>query len=116
MVPLPAGPEDDADSEVGRLRAENEQLRRALGSRSVIDQAVGMVMALTPCPGDAAWAVLVRASQYGNVKLRDVAAALVASAAGRPLPADVHRALLRARRPRSARPPRPPREAGGRCG
>lgn len=116
MVPLTAGPEDDADSEVGRLRAENEQLRRALDSRAVIDRAVGMVMALTPCPGEAAWAVLVRASQYGNVKLRDVAAALVASAAGRQLPADVHHALVRARRPRSARPPRPPREAGGRCG
>ncbi|WUD74163.1 ANTAR domain-containing protein [Streptomyces sp. NBC_00510] len=99
MVPLPAGPEDDAENEIGRLRAENEQLRRALGSRSVIDQAVGMVMALTPCPGDVAWAVLVRASQYGNVKLRDVAAALVASAGGRPLPADVRRALVRAMRP-----------------
>ncbi|MEU4091256.1 ANTAR domain-containing protein [Streptomyces sp. NPDC026673] len=114
MVPLTAGPEDD-ESEVGRLRAENDQLRRALGSRAVIDRAVGMVMALTPCPGDVAWAVLVRASQYGNVKLRDVAAALVASAEGGPLPAGVRQALVRASPPRGVRSgggPRPPGTGG----
>jgi AmiR/NasT family two-component response regulator len=105
MVPLQAVPEY-GEHDAGRLRAENEQLRRALGSRSVIDQATGMVMALTPCPRDAAWAILVRASQYGNVKLRDVAAALVASAEGRPLPLAVRHALVRASRPRGVRPGR----------
>ncbi|WP_329328977.1 hypothetical protein [Streptomyces mirabilis] len=38
----------DLAAEVLELRAINEQLKRALGSRAVIDQARGMVMALTP--------------------------------------------------------------------
>ncbi|ORT56831.1 ANTAR domain-containing protein [Streptomyces sp. CB03238] len=88
-------------NELTRLATEVTQLRQALDSRAVIDQAQGMVMALTPCPAEQAWQVLVETSQHGNTKLRDVAAALVATAHGRPLPprlrAPFTRALHRAR-------------------
>jgi len=57
------------------------QLNAALGARSVIDQAIGIIMARRACsPGDA-FAVLRKMSNDRNVKLRDVAAALTESVA-----------------------------------
>lgn len=80
------------------LRLENEQLRRALDSRAVIDQARGMVMVLASCSRGEAWALLVDVSQQGNAKLREVACALVGAAEGEPLPDTMQRALRRALR------------------
>ena len=56
-----------------------EQMRKAMDSRSVIDQAIGVVMAQNRCDAQAAFAILTRASQNRNVKLRDVARATVGS-------------------------------------
>ena len=55
-----------------------EQMRSALASRSVIDQAMGVVMAQNRCDADAAFAILTRASQNRNIKLREVARSIVA--------------------------------------
>ncbi|MFG2749811.1 ANTAR domain-containing protein [Streptomyces xanthophaeus] len=91
-----ASPEDgELTAEVLHLRAEVEQLSRALESRAVTDQARarGMVMALAPCSGARAWDLLVDVSQHRNVELRDVAAALVSSAEGEALPDALQRAL-----------------------
>ncbi|MCX4670969.1 ANTAR domain-containing protein [Streptomyces sp. NBC_01381] len=55
-------------------------------------------MALAPCSSDAAWGVLVDVPQHCNVKLRDVAAALVATTRDEPLPEQLRRELRRARR------------------
>jgi AmiR/NasT family two-component response regulator len=85
-------------AEVIELRARNEQLGRALASRAVIDQARGMVMALAPCSSDRAWDLLVDVSQHCNIKLRDVAAALVATTKDRTLPEPMQRELCRALR------------------
>lgn len=63
------------------LEAETEQLRKALTSRAVIDQAIGIVGAERRCAPDDAFHILVGISQRTNVKLRDVAAALVGRAA-----------------------------------
>ncbi|MGW2817436.1 ANTAR domain-containing protein [Streptomyces sp. NPDC001415] len=91
--------------EVLELRVQCAQLRRALDSRAAIDQARGMVMALAPCSCGKAWDVLVDVSQHCNVKLRDVATALVATAEGEPLPTALRRALrLALRRCRSTEP------------
>ena len=84
--------------EVLQLRASNEQLERALVSRAVIDQARGMVMALAPCSSHRAWDLLVEVSQHCNIKLRVVAAALVATTEDRTLPAEIQRELRRALR------------------
>jgi hypothetical protein len=61
-------------------RAENATLRVALTSRSVIDQAIGILIAQQQCSIDDAFALLRRTSQGRNVKLRDVAAQIVDSA------------------------------------
>jgi hypothetical protein len=85
-------------TEIAELRAENEQLALALKTRAVIDQARGMVMALAPCSSDRAWDLLVGVSQHCNIKLRVVAAALVATTEDRALPDQIQRELRRALR------------------
>jgi GAF domain-containing protein len=54
-----------------------EQMRTAMASRSVIDQAMGIVMAQNRCDAKAAFAILTRASQNRNVRLREIARSIV---------------------------------------
>jgi GAF domain-containing protein len=60
------------------------QLREALASRAMIDQALGIIMAQERCTSDQAFAVLGNASQNRNVKLRDIARQIVTSVGGEP--------------------------------
>jgi GAF domain-containing protein len=60
------------------------QLREALASRSVIDQAIGIVMEQQRTSPRVAFAVLRQLSQRQNRKLRDVAAEIVTVVAGEP--------------------------------
>lgn len=55
------------------------QLQAALGSRSEIDQAKGVLRAVHGCSADEAFAMLVQRSQHDNVKLHIVAAQLLDS-------------------------------------
>ena len=57
------------------LRAD--QMVRMVQHRRYIEQAKGLVMGARPCAPGEAFELLVRASQHANVKLRDVATALV---------------------------------------
>jgi GAF domain-containing protein len=61
-------------------RQHIEQLRAALSSRAVIDQAKGILMAANRITADEAFERLVRRSQRANVKLRDVATRIVTDA------------------------------------
>ncbi|MET9505595.1 GAF and ANTAR domain-containing protein [Streptomyces sp. NPDC006622] len=61
-----------------------EHLRTAMQSRSVIDQALGVVMAQRRCTADEAFGILRTASQHRNVKLRDLCAELITNLTGRP--------------------------------
>ena len=61
-----------------------EQLRSSLTSRTVIDQALGIVMAREHCTQARAFAILRSASQHSNVKLRDIASAIITSVSGEP--------------------------------
>jgi hypothetical protein len=63
-----------------------EQLRAALASRAVIDQALGVIMAQERCTAARAFEILRSASQNRNVKLREVAARIVTSISGAPPP------------------------------
>jgi len=66
----------------------NDQLRSSIVSRTVIDQALGVIMATERVPQDKAFALLRTVSQNTNVKLRDLAADIVTSVSGeRPHPA-----------------------------
>ncbi|MFI6495667.1 ANTAR domain-containing protein [Streptomyces sp. NPDC050564] len=90
--------EDPAAEDVVALRAEVDQLRRALAGRAVIDQACGMVMVLAPCRRGPARNLLVDMSRQCNAKLPEVAAVVVAAWEGEPLSLLMQRALRRALR------------------
>jgi GAF domain-containing protein len=62
----------------------SENLRAALASRAVIDQALGIIMAQQRCDAQAAFEILRRASNNRNVKLSAIAAAIVAQISERP--------------------------------
>lgn len=64
------------------LRMENEQLREALDSRAVIEQAKGALVLRFGIPPERAFAVLRRWSQDRNIKLRTIAEALIAVSRG----------------------------------
>jgi GAF domain-containing protein len=55
----------------------SRQLQQAMESRAVIEQAKGILMAAQRCTPDAAFNILVRASQNQNRKLRAIAAEIV---------------------------------------
>ncbi|MEU5834006.1 GAF and ANTAR domain-containing protein [Streptomyces diacarni] len=61
-----------------------DHLRAALRSRSVIDQAIGVIMGQRKCPADDAFALLRETSQQHNRKLRDLCADLITDIGGRP--------------------------------
>lgn len=65
-----------------------ENLHNALATRTIIGQATGLLMAQYELSETAAFALLRRRSSHANVKLRDIAAQIVAerSGTGRELP------------------------------
>ena len=85
--------ENDPDR-VGELEREVAQLRTAMASRAVIEQAKGILMLLTGCTERVAFDVLTHISSTTHRKVRDLAVAIPESACGRaPLPADVQDAI-----------------------
>ena len=60
-----------------------EQMRQALDSRAVIEQAKGVIMARSGCTAEEAFHLLVQQSQAQNMKVRDIAQQLVETAASR---------------------------------
>ncbi|WP_151485184.1 ANTAR domain-containing protein [Streptomyces albicerus] len=97
-VAAEAWAENAGGQDVVALRAENDQLRRALAGRAVIDQACGMVMVLAPCRRGPARNLLVDMARQCNTKLPEVAVAVVAAWEGEPLSRLMQRALRRALR------------------
>ncbi|WUG05368.1 ANTAR domain-containing protein [Streptomyces sp. NBC_00467] len=110
----PTADDSPADAEAAALREEVDQLRQALASRgAVIDQAVGIVMALGRLPADEAWHVLREVTQRTNSKLHLVAQLLTAWAESGELHVSIRIALEEAVRGREAREGRPgPLRAG----
>ncbi|MFE6176833.1 ANTAR domain-containing protein [Streptomyces sp. NPDC056464] len=72
MAPVPSEPADETERIV-ELEAEVDQLKRAVYSHAVVDQAIGMIVALGRVAPDQGWAVLKEVSQHTNIKLRHVA-------------------------------------------
>jgi GAF domain-containing protein len=65
------------------------QLEQALASRTVIDQAIGLLMGQQRCDAETAFTLLRKHSQNNNRKLRDVAVELITRVSGHP-PVDPH--------------------------
>ena len=87
------------------LETEVEQLRAAMVTRAVIEQAKGILMLLTSCRDQAAFDLLGHISSHTHRKVRDVARAITESAAGGArLPEEI-RTILRDACPPSPHPP-----------
>lgn len=64
---------------MAHLTEARDNLKAAMESRTTIDLAVGIVMGQNRCSQEAAFKILKNASSTRNVKLREVAATIVAS-------------------------------------
>lgn len=69
---------------IAQLTEDRVNLAAAMESRTTIDVAVGAIMAQNRCSQESALKILRIASSSRNIKLRDVAAAVVASIAEDP--------------------------------
>jgi hypothetical protein len=69
---VPNEPADESD-QIFALQEEIGQLKKAMVSHAVVDQAIGMVVALGRVTPDQGWEVLKDVSQHTNIKLRNVA-------------------------------------------
>ncbi|MEV7001609.1 ANTAR domain-containing protein [Streptomyces sp. NPDC093982] len=72
MAATPHEPADGTDRII-ELEEEVEQLKEAMVSHAVVDQAIGMIVALGRVAPEQGWAVLKDVSQHTNIKLRHVA-------------------------------------------
>ena len=79
-----------------RLEEEVEQLKEAVASHAVVDQAIGMVVALGRVTPDEGWEVLKEVSQHTNIKLRNVAELIVVWGRTGDMPADIRAELAEA--------------------
>jgi GAF domain-containing protein len=70
--------------QVDELRATKRQLEEALRSRAVIDQAKGIIMNRHSCSAEEAFSHLVHESNTRNLKVRQLAADIVAEVASSP--------------------------------
>ncbi|PSK93793.1 ANTAR domain-containing protein [Murinocardiopsis flavida] len=75
-----------ADDEADKERATAANLRNALHTRPVIDQAVGVLMHARGCGAREAFEAMSAASQQANVRLVEIARRLVADPAAIDLP------------------------------
>jgi hypothetical protein len=89
---LPEAPAD-ATKRIFELQEEVHQLKEAVTSHAVVDQAIGMVVALARVTPDQGWAVLREVSQHTNIKLRNIAEMIVIWGRNGELPADIRAEL-----------------------
>ncbi|MER6129795.1 ANTAR domain-containing protein [Streptomyces sp. NPDC001795] len=76
-----------------QLEEEVGQLKEAVTSHAVVDQAIGMLVALGHVTPDQGWEVLREVSQHANIKLRNVAELIIIWGRNGQLPNDI-RVLL----------------------
>ncbi|MEV7452448.1 ANTAR domain-containing protein [Streptomyces nigra] len=92
MTPAPNEPSDD-NARIAELQQEVDQLRHAVGAHAVVDQAIGMVVALGRVAPDQGWTVLKDVSQHTNIKLRRVAELIILWGRRGEMPAEIRVAL-----------------------
>jgi hypothetical protein len=79
----------DISSRVAELEAEIAQLRDALARRQQIGVATGLLAQRFGISPDRAWSLMVRLSQNGHVKVREIAQAVIDAHCGRLDPIEV---------------------------
>ncbi|GAA2584980.1 MULTISPECIES: ANTAR domain-containing protein [Streptomyces] len=99
-----ADPDSDSD-QIFRLQEEVRQLKEAVVSHAVVDQAIGVVVALGGVTPDEGWIVLKEVSQHTNIKLRSVAETMLIWGRTGVMPPEIRTALEdRLGRPATAGP------------
>ncbi|WP_369138926.1 ANTAR domain-containing protein [Modestobacter versicolor] len=79
------------------LEGEVRALREATQGRAAVEQAKGLLMGINGCDAQHAWSLLVRTAAGSGVRIRDLAQAVTAAAAGEPEPVALPvRAAMRA--------------------
>ncbi|MGW6009541.1 ANTAR domain-containing protein [Streptomyces sp. NPDC055210] len=86
-------PSDEDTPRIVELEEEIGQLKEAVTSHAVVDQAIGMMVALGRVTPDQGWCVLREVSQHTNLKLRNVAELIIVWGQRGDLPPDVLAAL-----------------------
>ncbi|MYW63456.1 ANTAR domain-containing protein [Streptomyces sp. SID8379] len=85
--------QDGAHRRITVLQDEVRQLHQAIASHTVVDQAIGVVIALGGLTPDQGWDVLKEVSQHTNTKLREIADQVVRWTNRGWLPDDTRQAL-----------------------
>ncbi|AKN73742.1 MULTISPECIES: ANTAR domain-containing protein [Streptomyces] len=78
---------------VAALQAEVHQLKEAMASHAVVDQAIGMMVALGRVAPDQGWQVLKEVSQHTNIKLRNIAELILIWGRRGDIPAEIRAEL-----------------------
>lgn len=78
---------------ISELQAQVDQLKEAVASHAVVDQAIGMMVALGRVTPDEGWEVLKEVSQHTNIKLRNIAELILIWGRRGDIPPDVCAAL-----------------------
>ncbi|MEQ8146375.1 ANTAR domain-containing protein [Streptomyces sp. OP7] len=86
-------PTDGGADRILQLEEEVQQLKDAVVSHAVVDQAIGMIVALGRVSPDQGWTVLKEVSQRTNIKLRTIADMILVWGRTGALPADVRTVL-----------------------
>lgn len=84
----------DVDSDqLTELREQVRQLKEAVVSHAVVDQAIGMIVVLGRVAPDEGWLVLKEVSQHTNIKLRSVAELILVWGRTGAMPREIRAAL-----------------------
>lgn len=83
----------DETAQIVALQEQVGQLKEAVTSHAVVDQAIGMMVALGRVAPDQGWAVLREVSQHTNIKLRNVAELIIIWGQKGDLPPDIRATL-----------------------
>ncbi|MET9451349.1 ANTAR domain-containing protein [Streptomyces cinerochromogenes] len=78
---------------IAALQAEVDQMKEAMASHAVIDQAIGMMVALGRIAPDEGWQVLRDVSQHTNIKLRHIAELILIWGRRGDIPAEIRAEL-----------------------
>ncbi|MFE7650506.1 ANTAR domain-containing protein [Streptomyces phaeoluteigriseus] len=92
MPRVPRGSRDETDRIV-ELQKEVGQLKDAVASHAVVDQAIGVIVALGRMGPDGGWTVLREVSQHTNIKLRNVAELILFWGRSGQIPEEIRAAL-----------------------
>ncbi|MFC7894460.1 ANTAR domain-containing protein [Streptomyces sp. NPDC057381] len=86
-------PADLGSDQIFQLQEQVRQLKEAVVSHAVVDQAIGMIVVLGRVTPDQGWIVLKEVSQHTNIKLRNVAEMILIWGRAGVMPSEIRAAL-----------------------